>query len=700
MQDAVKLLNIALVMSDFLHPQSDVLKKIISVIESNLQDEDFGVEELAQAMNMSRSNLLRKVKEKTGVSVSVYMRKVRLFHARKMLQDDSLNASEVSFKVGFNSVSYFTKCFREEFGYTPGDKKIRQAEGMEPKAATESGRKNGMVWTIIGLIVVITVGYWLFRLEKPGKDNGFNPDRSIAVLPFKNDSNDSTNVYIINGLMDAILDNLQKIEDLEVTSRTTVEKYRKVPKSIPELYRELEVNYFVEGSGQKIGNKILLSIQLIDGRTDKHIWSGRFEREAHDIFALQSEVAQAIAQEIQVTITPAEKREIEKTPTDNLVAYDHYLKGLEVKNATTQEELYAAIGHFEDAISEDPNFANAYAYIAICYYYVDLFMADKANGNAINTYADKALLLAPNLPESMIAKGLFYLHDGQYEFAAQHFERVLEESPHSEWVHNVLTDIYTSYIPNTSKYLMHALQGIKVAIADQDSITTSFTYLHLSNALAQSGFLREGEEYALKSLDYNPDNLYTQYLLIYIRLAQNFNLQRAKEELKEVLQQDTTRLDVIQEIAKVYYTTEDYEEAWEYYEKFVKYKEAWQLAIFPGEDVKIGYVLKKLDRVEEANKYFDRFLEYAQNDQTIYADLNMTAYYAATGEVKKGIEYMQKFTEQKDYLYWLVLFLDKDPIMLELSSDPAYDDIVKDITENFWTQHKETRRMLEDQGII
>ncbi len=110
-------------MADFLYPENDFLKGVIKIIEENLSDEHFEVPDLAQQLNMSRSNLLRKVKSLSGLSVSVFIRNVRLHHAKELLKDGSLTASEVSFKVGFNSTSYFTKCFRELFGYPPGEER-------------------------------------------------------------------------------------------------------------------------------------------------------------------------------------------------------------------------------------------------------------------------------------------------------------------------------------------------------------------------------------------------------------------------------------------------------------------------------------------------------------------------------------------------------------------------------------------------
>ncbi len=342
-------------MSDFQTSKSVFLQKIVAVIEENLANEHFGVTELAEITNMSRSNLLRKVKQETGGSVSVLIRNVRLHHAKLLLADDSLTVSEISYKVGFSSTSYFTKCFRELYGYTPGEAGSRARLASEEVAAdppdTGGGRGRVLVLVVLALVVVLSIVLFSFPEEEEvtPKSQG----KSLAVLPFKNDSADSTNIYFMNGLMEAILDNFQKIEDIRVTSRTTVEKYRTLNKTIPELSKELNVRYFIEGSGQKIGNEILLTIQLIEAPGDKHLWSRRYKRELKDVFELQSDVAKSIAKEINAIITPEEQERIEKIPTQNLVAYDHYLKGLALLNDRSGAGLAEGVEEFKKAIREE-----------------------------------------------------------------------------------------------------------------------------------------------------------------------------------------------------------------------------------------------------------------------------------------------------------------------------------------------------------
>ncbi len=184
-------------MSNFLHPENDLLQKVIHIIEENLSDEQFEVPDLAAKLNMSRSSLLRKVKNLTGFSVSVFIRQVRLYHAKELLKEDVYTVSEVSFKVGFNSTSYFTKCFRELFGYTPGEEKNKNEVSL---VGNSSSKKQ--TYKIKGLVVftvLITLISVFLISKKDAQEEEL--DKSIAVLPFQNDSDDPTNVYIINGLM-------------------------------------------------------------------------------------------------------------------------------------------------------------------------------------------------------------------------------------------------------------------------------------------------------------------------------------------------------------------------------------------------------------------------------------------------------------------------------------------------------------------
>jgi TolB-like protein/AraC-like DNA-binding protein len=384
---------------------AEFLNQLTATIEQNLANEQFGVSELADALNMSRSNLLRKVKKATNLSVSQLINQQRLQQGMDLLRKGSGNVSEVGHRVGFSSTSYFIKCFREYYGYPPGEVGKRSQETEPIPVAlppTQESNKKFIFIALAGLLVA-AIGWFAYSYW-PTKEE-LVVEKSIAVLPFKNDSNDSTNVYLINGLMESTLNNLQKIKDLRVISRTSVEKYRNNAKTIPEMASELNVTYFVEGSGQKIGDRIVLTIQLIEGTTDRHLWSRQYRRETKDIFALQQEIANDIAGEIKAIITPDEKNRIQKIPTQNLEAYDLFLKGVDLLKSGGDENLKQSLVLFDEAISKDNTFALAYACAGMACYYLDMFQAEKMYVDKLGAYADKAVLHDSRLAESLMTKG-------------------------------------------------------------------------------------------------------------------------------------------------------------------------------------------------------------------------------------------------------------------------------------------------------
>lgn len=672
-----------------------------AIILEHLSDEHFGVSELAKAMHMSRSSLLRKCKKQTQLSASQFIRKIRLEEAMGLLQENDQTVSEISYQVGFGSVSYFIKCFREQYGHPPGEVGKQGFQDAGPEIAAPSFFRRYR-WALLAMVVLIGGGLiWLLLPSSPPQKRveTVSLEKSIAVLPFKNESSDSTNLYFVNGLMEASLGNLQKIEDLRVISRTSVEKYRNTNQNIGEIAAELNVNYIVEGSGQKIGDQVMLNIQLIDAVTDTQVWGEQYTHQLVDIFAIQNEVAKKIADAIKAQVTPSELEQIDKKPTENLVAYDYYLKAQEPFNRGTVEGLLEAIPLFEKAVEEDPEFALVYADLAIAYYYLDLYKKQKQYTETINNYADKALLHDSKLTESLIAKALYYMHIGDYRLAVPHLEKALEYNPNASGVINILSSIYSNALPNTGKYLEYALKGIQLDVSE-NNITQSYTYLHLSNALAQSGFTDEALLYINKSLETNPENEYAPYLKAYIRYAKNKDIKQTLNSLKRELIKDTTRLDILQEVAKLHYFQKEYDSAYQYYKSFNDIRKTMGLGIYPQEDIKIGYTYEKMGFQEEADQLFAAYADYCEHDQSIYQPASMAVLYAYEGKLDEAIAQLEAFAAKDHFQYWIVLFMGLDPVFQKLETHPGYETVMQKITDRFWENHDLLEKTLEAKGLL
>lgn len=677
---------------------SDFINQATELIRQNMANEQFGVSELAEALHMSRSNLLRKVKKETNLSVSQLINQVRLKEAMQLLRQSSMNVSEVSHQVGFGSTSYFIKCFREYYGYPPGE--VGKRPEAEPLPMTPAGNKKYPRTILVATIVLfVTLGLLFFFHRWPFAEVP-KLDKSIAVLPFKNESNDSTNLYLVNGLMESTLTHLQKIKDLRVISRTSSEKYRDTRKSIPEMAKELNVSYFVEGSGQKVGNQILLNIQLIEAATDKHLWSRQYQRDAQDIFQLQQEVAKSIAEEIQAVITPVEQQRIAKRPTQDLEAYDLYLKGKEWQAMPGEGNLLKAADYFKQACARDESFALAYAEAAISLYYHNFFRSDKQQESDISIYADKALLYDPTLGESLLAKAMDYIYRKEYAQAEPFLEKALEYNPNSASVIGALTDFYTYYIPNTSKYLTHALKGIRLDIATQDSVTASYTYLRLANALIQTGFVDESLKYIDKSLAYHSKNPFARYIRAFILYAKTKDLNHTRELLIQEYIQDSSRFDILQDIGKVSLYLRDYDGAYRYYKQFLNIRESQKLDVFRHENMNIGLAMEKAGEKQKAEELIESYRGFLDSDQSIYKSLGYVAYYHYKGDDNQALEYLKQFAKEDNVQFWIILFIDADPMMESTMKTPQFAKHIQEIKDRFWRTHAQLKQVLAEEGLL
>jgi TolB-like protein/lipoprotein NlpI len=290
-------------------------------------------------------------------------------------------------------------------------------------------------------------------------------EKSVAILPFINDSKDEENTYFINGLMEEVLNNLQKIKDLRVISRTSVEQYRNQTKPIPEIARELGVNYIVEGSAQKYGNVFRLRTQLIMAAKESHLWGESYQQkinEVEDIFGIQSQIAESIAKELKAVITPQEKQLIEKIPTKELEAYDAYLKGQFYWRKLTKNDLETALQYFELAKEKDQEYALAYAGISdvwIALQQMGYAPPDEAGPKAMASIM-KALELDSTLAQVHYSLALVrYASEWDWESGEAEFQKTFAINPNYAEAH-----AYYSHLLNMVGRSKEAMEQIELAL--------------------------------------------------------------------------------------------------------------------------------------------------------------------------------------------------------------------------------------------
>lgn len=321
------------------------------------------------------------------------------------------------------------------FDVTPSG--IQATPKLEPIAGGQVGhrRRNLFLLVLFGLVVAATAGFFLLphlsatRIEK-----------SIAVLPFENYSDDKDNAFFADGIQDDILTNLAKISDLKVISRTSVMAYRGSNRNVREIGKALGASAILEGSVRKDNNRVRVNVQLINAETDQHLWANEYDRDLTDMFAIQSDLAQKIAQELQAKLSPTEKAQLMRKPTESSDAYLAFMQARNLYVPEDFEKIQQGEKLYERALELDPNFALATAGLSQLESWIyHTFDPTPGRKNRARELAQRALQLQPDLPEAHLALGFsYYYGDDDFEAAETEFKTAKAGLPNESDVYLAL----------------------------------------------------------------------------------------------------------------------------------------------------------------------------------------------------------------------------------------------------------------------
>jgi TolB-like protein len=302
--------------------------------------------------------------------------------------------------------------------------------------------------------VIIVLALVVYNILSSRNQTEYLPEleKSIAVLPFKLLTEEPNKQYLADGMMEAILLNLQKFKDLRVLDRTSVEQYRETTKTTNVIIQELDVGYLLEGSFQKEADNVRLNVRLIKGRKQSNTWGKEYDRNWKDIFSVQSEVAKAIADELHTIITPNEMELLGKIPTANLTAYDLYLKATDYQKDYQKthnlSSYQTAINLYKTTLEIDSAFAKAYTGLARAYfdkYYYETYFKENFL-DTCHTLVNKALSFDDQLDEGYYLKGLYYSENGYIEEALDNYNQTLKINPNYYLAYLKRGDILTEVL--------------------------------------------------------------------------------------------------------------------------------------------------------------------------------------------------------------------------------------------------------------
>lgn len=309
------------------------------------------------------------------------------------------------------------------------DTGIQRAEadpGAEGTRVPDGPSRAVVFWATLAIAAVAVAGWVLLEEDDPIERS----ERSVAVLPFENLSRVAENEFFSDGITEDILTNLSNIADLRVISRTSAMAYKDTDKTIPEIATELDVAYVLEGSVRRVGERVRITAQLVHAPADRHVWATNYDRELTDIFAIQSEIARAIARELRTELSPEEQERIAATPTEDMAAYDQYLKGRALLDQRGEAGMRRAIDHFQRAIARDPGYALAWAGLADAISllgFYDYIVPDTAP-SALEA-ARRAVELDGTLGHAHASLGIVHSIRQDAPAALRHLRRAIELTP-------------------------------------------------------------------------------------------------------------------------------------------------------------------------------------------------------------------------------------------------------------------------------
>jgi len=304
-----------------------------------------------------------------------------------------------------------------------------------PQKLTSRKRKRSLfIAAAVVLLAAIVVAFF-FVSRRPTQSTPTILEKSIAVLPFENLSEDKANAYFADGIQDEILTRLSKIADLKVISRTSTQRYKSAPENLADIARQLGVAHVLEGSIQKSGDAVRVNVQLIKAASDSHLWADTYDRKLTDIFSVESEVAKTIADQLRTKLTGTEEKAIADRPTQNAAAYEAYLRGLSIeRNHPDLEAAKEAGAAYAEAVQIDPSFALAWANLAVIRSRLYLYGIDAKTNSAAATReaAEKAVTLRPELAEAWAAQaGYRYRVSRDFTGAVKGYQEASKRFPNS-----------------------------------------------------------------------------------------------------------------------------------------------------------------------------------------------------------------------------------------------------------------------------
>jgi TolB-like protein/Flp pilus assembly protein TadD len=511
---------------------------------------------------------------------------------------------------------------------------IKRTEDVDLAASARQPRKHAWIVVVI-FAAAISVGLFFI-----GRYTGRNtasvasaselPAKSIAVLPFDNLSRDPDNAFFAEGVQDEILTRLAKVADLKVISRTSTQRFKSAPDNLPQIAKQLGVMHILEGSVQKSNDQVRVNVQLINALTDAHLWAETFDRKLTDIFAVESEIAKSVAENLNARLNGRAEEVLAERPTENPEAHELYLKGRYLWNRRNTASLRKAGDYFQQAIDLDPNYALAYAGLADVHSLLPIYAgtAPKDDVSKALAAARKAVGLDSNLAEAHTSLANALGMNVQLKLAEQEFRRALELNPNYATAHQWLAECLFSQ----GRFPESLAENERAHELDPLSLIINASY---ASSLSGVGRYDDAVKQAHKTIDLDPDLV-------------------PGHEILGQIYEDRGKLD----------------------EAIAEYRKANEIEATPANFAMLAHAYAKTGRLAEARKILDKLTDLSA--QRYVGAYPLAIVHLALGEKEEALRLLEKsFAERDILLQGLFGSIKMDKRLDPLRKDPRFQKLVE-----------------------
>jgi len=523
--------------------------------------------------------------------------------------------------------------FSWAFEITPEGIKLESEIEPNKSIARRTGRK---IVAVTIALAVVAAGLFVYQLVRSKSDTSGSPatatiaNKSIAVLPFDNLSRDPDNAYFCEGVQDEILMRLAKVADLKVISRTSTQRFKSAPADLREIAKQLGVAHILEGSVQKAGDSVRVNVQLINALSDAHLWADTYDRKLTDIFAIESEIAKSVAENLKARLNGRAGEVLASRPTENLEAHELYLKGRYFWNRRSTASLRKAGDYFQEAIDLDPNYALAYAGLADVHSILPVYAgtAPKDDVPKALVAAQKAVELDNNLAEAHTSLGNALISNGQLKLAEPEFRRALELNPNYATAHQWLAEC----LFGQGRFPESLAENERAHELDPLSLIINASY---ASSLSGVGRYDDAIKQARKTLELDPELVPGHEIL-----GQTY--------------EDEGKLD----------------------EAIAEYRKADEIGPTPSNYAMLAHAYAKAGRMAETRKILDKLTDLSA--QQYVGAYPLAIVHLALGEKEEALRLLeQSFVERDVLLQGLFGSIKIDKRLDPLRHDPRFQKLVE-----------------------